>query len=592
MPFRKLLSISFAFLAAVFAFAPPAMSDPLIVSGKIVLSNGKPASGAWIRFLVLGLQGQRPVAQAITTAKADGSFYFFVWDNDMKKNGDRPYTQVLFASKGAEVAFIDVTDESVFKKPIVMEQSVPLKARVEDENGKPIAGVDVVVTLLEKRKKNTSYITTYFFLDDNPEGALWKARTDKSGYAEFNHIPYAESITFDIVSKKYLSSADVQVQNLPNGPPEVVIHAGLPCSVSGRVVYSDTNKPAAGIDIVCSADKLLPAKTDANGKYFISNVAPGTYTLYPELDGDIAENWAARAKSGIAMSGGRKIENENFQLVRGGVISGKVFDGTTGKPIADLSIFHIFFTSADNGKTAHQVYLHNDGTYQIRLTQGGYTVSSWQDRGEYVSAVQTIEVKDGETKILNFAQEAAPQVRSIHGSLVDSKGAPIGNMYLFSFSKYSMRMTIVGPDGKFDTDARNGDILFAATDQLSLSAPVTISDSDSQLKLVLDSPVYKARGKVVDSNGKPIAGAKATLLCKALGESSSAFKIPFGNNVSPTDANGYYSCGPIFAGVQYSVEVTANNFAPAQTPFLTAQKGSFLGIPVIKLSKKAGGKQR
>jgi protocatechuate 3,4-dioxygenase beta subunit len=161
-------------------------------------------------------------------------------------------------------------DGSFFTSPIELQRSASVRIRVVDENNRPVKGVMTAVTYIQSEDGE------YHLPKGDADDALWKAYTDQSGYAVFKHIPLVSTISFDIESQKYMSESDVDIRNITSHPQTWVIHVGLPGSISGRVVYSDTNKPASGIEIVGKANKSFMATTDSDGKYTISGVAPGT----------------------------------------------------------------------------------------------------------------------------------------------------------------------------------------------------------------------------------------------------------------------------------------------------------------------------
>jgi hypothetical protein len=243
------------------------------------------------------------------------------------------------------------------------------------------------------------------------------------------------------------------------------------------------------------------------------------------------------------MPGGKNIGNEDFKLAAGGVISGKVSENGTGKPLKD---FTLSFISSDNDKIIREAHVHDDGTYKIHLAQGVYQVSCWQNSGKYSSSDQTISMKDGETKTLNY--DSVPPLQTVHGVILDSTGNPAKYASVTVYNRSFLMMLCAGEDGKFQIDTRSGDYIMAQMDQTSSSAPVQIKDGDSEIKLVPGSSVHEAIGQVVDSNGKPIKGAKVFFNFRPFTGGSGGS----GMGQRETDEQGKYSFARVYAGLYYN----------------------------------------
>src|SRR5688572_26142289 len=115
-------------------------------------------------------------------------------------------------------------------------------------------------------------------------------------------------------------------------------------AISGRVTIKD--KPAPGVAVglrkVVSGtfvDQFQKATTDQNGFYRIANVAPGTYDVMPSAPAfvvsDVGVNYS-RAKN-VIIGEDEEVDDINFSLVRGGVITGKITDAD-GNPVIQQQV--------------------------------------------------------------------------------------------------------------------------------------------------------------------------------------------------------------------------------------------------------------
>src|SRR5882672_6410550 len=111
-------------------------------------------------------------------------------------------------------------------------------------------------------------------------------------------------------------------------------------NVSGRITIK--GKPAAGVVVglrlsqydPARADSSLKATTDQDGKYRITDVPAGSYQVTPVAPAfvisDVNKSWG----QSLIITEGDNISGIDFDLVRGGVITGKVTDAD-GHPVME-----------------------------------------------------------------------------------------------------------------------------------------------------------------------------------------------------------------------------------------------------------------
>lgn len=234
-------------------------------------------------------------------------------------------------------------------------------------------------------------------------------------------------------------------------------------SVSGRVTIKD--KGAGGVAVSLRKSEMNPyeqyvkATTDHDGFYRIANVSPGSYEVAPSAPAFVpADN--QRGKT-VVVGEDENVEDINFALVRGGVITGKVTDAD-GRPVILLQV-NLFMADAftqrqQSPQQARQpvfpitnVQTDDRGIYRMYgLRAGRYKVAAGRsDETFNVAYTQQraykqifhpdvtdqakatiIEVTEGsETNDVDISLGAALETFSASGRLVDSeKGLPIPNI--------------------------------------------------------------------------------------------------------------------------------------------------------------------
>jgi hypothetical protein len=111
-------------------------------------------------------------------------------------------------------------------------------------------------------------------------------------------------------------------------------------SISGKV--SVKNKGLAGIVVIAREPNYdygrsnYRATTDQTGNYRIPNVAVGTYQIAPSSPGWLIES--ELTPKSLMIEEGDHVEDVNFTMIRGGVITGKITDAD-GRPVIEEQVF-------------------------------------------------------------------------------------------------------------------------------------------------------------------------------------------------------------------------------------------------------------
>src|SRR5262249_14725253 len=111
-------------------------------------------------------------------------------------------------------------------------------------------------------------------------------------------------------------------------PKKTKLHGSI---VSGRVTFK--GKPVNGVTVSIRPESLtgphnpnliLRARTDQNGKYRIAGVAAGQYKISTSAPGFGLMTDGPDTVPGLQVNNGENVGNIDFELKRGGVITGRV----------------------------------------------------------------------------------------------------------------------------------------------------------------------------------------------------------------------------------------------------------------------------
>ena len=235
-------------------------------------------------------------------------------------------------------------------------------------------------------------------------------------------------------------------------------------SVSGRVTIKENGVAGVviglrkGVDpISISRDPFVRATTDQEGFYRFTNLAPGNYSITPSVPAYVTAKKDPQAKT-VLVGEDENVENINFALVRGGVITGRVTDAD-GRPVIEqyISLYSVENLEKRLPDTPmwfdRQAQTDDRGIYRMfGLTPGRYKVAAGRtddnaynfntaerpdyrqvfhpDATEHTKAT-VIEVSEGsEANNVDIALGRAMHIFSASGVAIDDKGMPVPNLRL------------------------------------------------------------------------------------------------------------------------------------------------------------------
>ncbi|HEU4510149.1 MAG TPA: carboxypeptidase regulatory-like domain-containing protein [Pyrinomonadaceae bacterium] len=237
-------------------------------------------------------------------------------------------------------------------------------------------------------------------------------------------------------------------------------------SISGRVTIKD--KGAAGVAIGLrknsndSFEQYSKVVTDHDGFYRIPNLRAGAYEVYASAPAFVVTDNNSQRSKVVIVNDDEEVDDINFSLVRGGVITGKVTDAD-GRPLImqQVQLFPAEVPDPQQGRgPLRPVYLPNvvvtddRGVYRMYgLVAGRYKVAAGKgddanvgsfaltrttykqvfhpDVAEYPKA-KVIEVSEGsETANVDIALGRAQTTFMASGRVIDSeKNVPVPNLRL------------------------------------------------------------------------------------------------------------------------------------------------------------------
>lgn len=536
-----------------------ALSEGLAVAGSVAFPDGAPAAGARVSVqpdLSENLAGSpmdpRAYIGAKNEAEADASGAFRI-----KGLGSGPWIVAaqLELADGARApgrwnANVGLVRPPALETRLVLEAPVTVSGTVLDGQEKPVASA---FTLHAARAGSQWYMPPSEKKEQTFESA--------DGRFLFTGLRSGDW-TFRAEAEGFAPSAKVALK-LPNDEPISLVLL-RPVLVAGKVV-DPTGQPVAGAEVTKELEGVEAilamqgqsdwpvAKSDDEGAFRLEGMPPGAGSIMAKKDG-----FAPSVGVALELGEGEQKLDLVLTLRRGGTISGEVYDAEGKRASGSMVILQMptlqqrRFTNTD----AHGAFSESGlepGTWQVQAFPG---IESLQgENGEppdqakllAVLKMATVTLEDEATEHVVLGAPPADPVR-VHGR-VTLGGDPVPGAVL-SFVPADgagldkLKLKTLDGDGRYEVQLdAPGDYLLTVQDsgapgrQNSIEFRREVPKAE-EARLDLELPLGRISGRVEDTRGEPVPGARVTVTMQG----GLVFGTVFGGNYTEaaTDAAGAY----------------------------------------------------
>ena len=371
-------------------------------------------------------------------------------------------------------------------------------------------------------------------------------------------------------------------------------------SISGQVIYADSNKPAANLPI--RAIGMGPGMeerithTDMAGVYVLKDIIVGPYVV---MIGDTWEwhetfAWRAPAQKGIHVTADNVYTGVDFLLTQGAFVQGQITDGDTGQPVAGIQIQVYDATHPPTQGMGHWLETDTKGRYRFRVAPGQIGIfaapsnASSEYYFEYSKGEYRGEIAEGET--ISGIDFVCYRGHTIHGTVQKADNEPV--------AEASVRLAMgTGFSLHAQTDERgqfklsgvprsiNEVIVDAEHELLHGRGAWSKGQTDPVVITVAQRITATIVGKVIDESGKPIAHAGV-----GLGWEEEYGGRATSSPITETDSEGNFTVGPKFDGEWleigriYQVYAKAANYGKISSEWFTLGEGA-RDVPDLVLPK-------
>jgi hypothetical protein len=319
-------------------------------------------------------------------------------------------------------------------------------------------------------------------------------------------------------------------------------------TITGVVLEQGSYNPLAGATIRLLEATGVQATTGTDGRFTLSGVTPGTYTVEASASG-----YATATVTHVGVTAGNTASLGNITLgldATAAFLRGTITDGTTGTPVAGatLSLSGAVTTSAVTDASGnYQLAGLPTGTVTITVSASGY------DPLTATTALATNTVTLFSPGL--YQAGTTPATATLQGQVADaSTGQPIGGATV----AVAGQMTTTDATGQFTLAGLTAGALSASVSapeygSATLSGTLVNGVNDAGLirlaPLGVSTTAAFLRGTITDgTTGAPVAGATLTL--------SGAATIS-----AVTDASGNYQLAGLPTGT-VTITVSASGYDP------------------------------
>jgi 5-hydroxyisourate hydrolase-like protein (transthyretin family) len=262
-------------------------------------------------------------------------------------------------------------------------------------------------------------------------------------------------------------------------------------TVSGRITIKGKPAPevVVGLPLNQSSqfDSRFKATTDQDGKYRITDVPAGSYQVAPVAPAFVISDVNHSRGQSLVITEGDKVAGIDFDLVKGGVITGKVTDAD-GHPVVEEGVSLLAADYPRSGSSDVPMYFQTDdrgiyrmfgiraGHYKVSIGEADFGINRGYGRGRSLpltfypgvrdaAKASVIEIGEGaEATNIDITIGEAAQAFSVSGRVVDGDtGKPVTGVPI-----YLEKITIIdassssgvgggtdirsNPDGEFRLD--------------------------------------------------------------------------------------------------------------------------------------------
>ena len=379
-----------------------ARSATMIVSGRVLDGDGRPAAGARVAVVgrrKLALMSARAADQYESLggahADADGRFRLETRPTSNVTHFEA-YALALAPGFGLGWAELDRDAESPSVNLKLRPEQV-VEGRLTSERGAPASDVEVQVESVGVVKKEVGGFDGLNFHTTVPAGleGVWPQPTKTDAHGRFRIAGLGRGLRIRLLVQdpRFARQRLSLETDMTNGPKQAALALQPAFRVTGRVTCADSGEPLRGAIVQVGTGVRrgitndYEYRTDADGRY-AANSAPGKYlriVVYPPAGSPYLI--VVRDLENEAGVSSRKVD---LGAARGVLLTGRITERGSGRPLAGSSVYHELDRSSAVGARGTvagwmaAVPSGADGRYAIAVPPGKGCLFVYGPTADYV----------------------------------------------------------------------------------------------------------------------------------------------------------------------------------------------------------------
>ena len=576
-------------LAGLAAFVlsplPTPCAEAPAFTGCVVDAAGQPVPEARVCLITYGYYpALSPTVVEQTKAGPDGRF-----DCRLPRTLDRGWDVIELCAyaEGHALCWVGPVAAPQNALRLVLPPPCPLRGRVVDADGKPVAGVRPVVTLLNRiagfdpdlpRPRGDTLYPPRVISD------LLTTRSDREGGFELRYLP--PGVGLCLATAEDGRAAVEGWQDWPDlygrGAQLVVAPAA---TIQGQVLRAGDGSPVRGVAVAASplgtwtAARFGTARTDARGQYEIPGLPPGCYQVWLQ---DPPVRLVAPARH-VRLAAGQALRGVDLAASEGLEVAGVVADQQTGEPVPGARVSCLGEHQPNTYVIGPAVQTDDQGRFSLRAVPGDTVELSVVGSGpDWPPQLTRREVRVAPDAPPQTVELLVPQARRVSGVVLDPQGQPAPGAGLLvappedSISDQPL-CAIADGEGRFGLDLRGPMPNLAI--RASHGADVTSEDywADPRDREPITVSLSRGArpsvtGTIVGAGGEGLPYAQVSMYCPGaldpgeyehLAPEVAASWRRWRNLCSPglADSRGRFRLRAVWPGLPYELRATAPGHA-------------------------------
>ncbi len=579
-----------------------------------VLADGKPAAGVTVWLTETQKGGKYGYFDQLNdTTKTDDQGRFIV--RTLRSVRERTSLAIFARSEEGRFSYHSIKVSSTTFLPLTKGNILNLKpimkaeGRIRNHRGEPMADVIIKTLYLQlgafdpKDEKRISRNDLCMMPDCVQP--FWTIRTDSEGRFTFPAFPKDCSMIADL---ELPGGETVQIHWTGESFADIM----LPEMGQALIRFKGVEEPEKIKNIVFYL-KVMPAQTTAGLEFYSSQRITGAKGLERRVTGLLAGKGMELFHCDPETCAYYTEQKPDYEIKAGETtvitlemkpsvkVVGSVIDVTTQKGVAGAYISFRLYEQPNYPTHLSSVTTNKNGLFE-RYRKPGKTkaildglpnnlVVDQSPSGDFIG-------RAGETVIIP-PWRVKPGM-SIVGEVVTTDGHPVPNAILESYHlRFTSNQTRRQPDpvtndqGQFQLhQLKNEVIALYVNSPLGVTAEpvlVDLTKTNQSIRITVDPKNAGClKGRLIDEQGKPLAGIKTYLLWTLKStdiEPETSIGLPF--YLEPTDADGRFRSMPLFPGQQYQLTLSEQQvFQQIHMGSFQVEAGQTLDLATMELRRK------